>query len=183
MTFKDTCGGCIHLFSFPGTIFYTLRTAHFLTVWQLLLPFGIYNAFQGSWNRVEIILLVTVIYIFLFGVEEFLVQLEEPLSIFPMQGFCNNIYANSQKIIGWDTNKGDNNVQKAMAVMTDLSDVGTGLGIISEGWVKMLQVTYTSITSRIQGEGKYHTTTYNTSEIVTWTWTRTETNHRQIVDL
>ena len=60
--------------SSPVPVLYTRHTAHFLTVWQLLLPFGIYNAFQGSWNRVEMILLFAVISIFLFGNKELAVQ-------------------------------------------------------------------------------------------------------------
>ena len=56
------------------------------------------------------ILLVVEIYIFLFGIEELAFQLEEPFYDFPMQSFCNNIYHNSHKIIGWDTSKCKNNI-------------------------------------------------------------------------
>ena len=45
MTFEDTCVGYEHIFSSPINIFYTCHTARFLTVWQLLLPFGLYNSF------------------------------------------------------------------------------------------------------------------------------------------
>ena len=63
------CGECEHLFSSPNRIFYTRHNAHFLTVLQLLLPFGIYYAFQGYCNNVAMILLVAVISILLFGAE------------------------------------------------------------------------------------------------------------------
>ena len=69
MTFEDTCGGCKRLFTSPVTVFYTCHTSRFLTVCQLLLPFGLYDAFQGSWNHVEMILYIAVIYIFLSGIE------------------------------------------------------------------------------------------------------------------
>ena len=110
MVFEDTWGGCECLFSSPVPVFYTRRTSHLLTLWQILLPFCLYNTFQGSWNRVSMIPPIEVISIFLFGIKEFAVRLEEPSSIFPMQGFWNKIYDNSREIIGWDPNKGKNNL-------------------------------------------------------------------------
>ena len=54
-----------------------------------------------------------------------MVQLEEPLYIFPMQGFCNKIYNNYLKIVVWDTNEGKKNVERGMSVTYDVSEVGT----------------------------------------------------------
>ena len=88
VNFADTCGGLKCLFSFPFTAFYTHHKYSFLTVRQLLLPFGVYNAFQGYWNHVAMILLVAEISIFLFGIEELVVQLKITFFILPMQGFC-----------------------------------------------------------------------------------------------
>ena len=71
------------------------------------------------------ILSVAVLSILLFSVEELAVQLEEPFSIFPMQGFCNNIQNCSHKIIFWDTNEGKKNVDRGAVVMADSIYVGT----------------------------------------------------------
>ena len=57
--------------------------------------------------------------------------MEEYLSIFPMQGFFNNIYDYAHEIIGWDPNKYNNNVERRTVVMAGVSDVGTVGGRIS----------------------------------------------------
>ena len=146
MTFADSCGGCERLFSSPVPVFYTRHTARFLSVWQLLLPFGLFDAFKGSWNHVAMIPSVAVISLFLFGIEELAVQLEEPFSILPMQGFCNKIYDNAHEIISWDPNKGKKNIKMGTA---DASDVETGGGSMSEGEVKMVQGTYSTVPRRL----------------------------------
>ena len=61
-----------------------------------------------------------------------MVHLEEPFSIFPMQGLCNNIYNNSHEVIGWDTNEGKKNVDTGTAVTVDESDVDNGGGRMLE---------------------------------------------------
>ena len=50
-----------------------------------------------------------------------------------MQGFCNNIYNNDHKIIGWDPNKGKKNVESGTLVTADVSEVDTGVGSMLEG--------------------------------------------------
>ena len=57
--------------------------------------------------------------------------MEEPFAIFPMQGFCNNIYNNAQEIIGWDPREGNKNVERVTEVIDDVIDVGTGGGILA----------------------------------------------------
>ena len=64
--------------------------------------------------------------------------MEEPLYIFTMKGFCNNIYNNSHKIIGWDPNEVKKKLERVTAVMVDVSGVGTGGGRISEGEVNIV---------------------------------------------
>ena len=67
--FEDICGICEFIFSSPVTLFYTHHTAHFITVWQLLLPFGLDEAFRGSWNHVTMILRVAVNSVLSFDIE------------------------------------------------------------------------------------------------------------------
>ena len=76
MNFEDTCRWCKCLFSSPISVFYTRHTACFVTVWKLLLTFGLYKDFRGLWNHVAMILLVAVISIFLFSIEKLSVQSE-----------------------------------------------------------------------------------------------------------
>ena len=59
--------------------------------------------------------------------------MEEPLSIFTMQGFYNIIYNSAHNIIGWDPNERNNNVDTGTVVMADSSDVGTVVWSMSEG--------------------------------------------------
>ena len=77
-----------------------------------------------------IILRVAVISILLSDIEELVVKLEENFSILPMQGFCCIIYDNSNEITGYDPNEGKKKLEREMAVTTDVSDVGTGGGIM-----------------------------------------------------
>ena len=139
MIIEDTRGGCKRLFSSPFLLLYNPHTMFLLKVWQLLLPFDLYNVLQGSWNHVAVILLVVIISIFSFGLEELAVQLEEPFSIFSMQGFCNNIYDNAHDIIVWDPRMETKYVERETTVMVDVSEVVTGGEIILEGGVKMVQ--------------------------------------------
>ena len=60
-----------------------------------------------------------------------MVQLEDIFSIFIVQVFCNNINNNSHDIIGWDPNKGKNNVDRVTLVTVDASEVFTGVGSMS----------------------------------------------------
>ena len=75
------------------------------------------------------------------------VQLEEPFFIFPMQGSWNKIYVNSHEIIGWGTNEGKNNIERGTAVKADASEIGTGVGSMLGGKVKMVMGTYLPIPS------------------------------------
>ena len=79
------------------------------------------------------ILSVAVIFILLLGIEELTAQMEEYFSIFIMQGFCNKIYKNANKIIGWDPKEVNQIVIRERYVMADASDVGTEGGSMLEG--------------------------------------------------
>ena len=66
--------------------------------------------------------------------------MEELFYILSMQGFCNKIYDNYHDIIGWDTNKGKKNVYRRTEVTADASGVGTVLGSIWGGGVRLCRV-------------------------------------------
>lgn len=99
--FEDTLGGSERLLSSPVPLFYTRHTARFLSTWLLLLPFALYEPFKGSWNHVAEIPAVALVSVFLFGIDELSIQLEEPFTILPMQGFCDKIGMWCDEITSW----------------------------------------------------------------------------------
>lgn len=48
---------------------YTRHTARFLSMWLLLLPLGLYDAFGASWNHLAVLPAATLVAIFFFGIE------------------------------------------------------------------------------------------------------------------
>jgi len=99
----DCVGACERIFSSPVPLVYTRHTARFLTLWMLLVPTALYDTF-ASVQDVETLFLVPAVAImslFLFGIEELAVQLEEPFSILPMQKFCDGIRESTMEMIDW----------------------------------------------------------------------------------
>ena len=99
--FEDNLGSSERILTSPVPLFYTRHLARYLSVWLLLLPLGIYDAFAGSWNHVAMIPAIILISIFLFGIEEIGTQLEEPFTVLPMQAFCDKIYNWCTEIMSW----------------------------------------------------------------------------------
>lgn len=104
----DTIASCERIFTSPVPLVYTRHTSRFLTAWMICLPFGIYDEilkFEGTTiNSIApsgwpIIPVTAVLALFLFGIEELSIQLEEPFSILPMSKFCNEIKQSTQDII------------------------------------------------------------------------------------
>lgn len=84
--FEDNLGSSERILTSPVPLFYSRHLARFLATWLFLLPFGLYDAFEKSWNHAAMIPAVAVISIMLFGIEEIGTQLEEPFTVLPMQG-------------------------------------------------------------------------------------------------
>lgn len=96
----DACEACERIFSSPVPLVYTRHTARFLSSWLLLLPFTLWGQFEGSWNHIATIPASAVLAIFLFGIDELAVTLEEPFSILPLEAFCDGIRDVNDGIIG-----------------------------------------------------------------------------------
>lgn len=105
MLFGDTCGSNERLFSSPVPLFYTRHTARFLSTWLLLLPLGLWEPFKGTWNHIGMIPGAALISLFLFGIEELAIELEEPFSVLPLQGFCDKIGTNCDEIATWHSGR------------------------------------------------------------------------------
>ncbi len=99
--FEDNLGSSERLLTSPIPVFYSRHTARFLSFWLLLLPFGLWGPLGNTWNHIGLIPTISMLSIFLFGIEELATQLEEPFTILPMQAFCDKIYNWCKEIVGF----------------------------------------------------------------------------------
>merc|ERR1712113_615822 len=104
--FEDNLGSSERILTSPVPLFYSRHLTRYLGIWLLLLPLGMYDPFNGSWNNIAMIPSVVVISTMLFGIEEIGTQLEEPFTVLPMQAFCDKIYNWCTEIVSWSP--GDN---------------------------------------------------------------------------
>jgi putative membrane protein len=98
----DTLGSCERIFTAPVPLVYTRHTARFLGLWLLLLPFAMYEEFATTSDLAwPLVPAAAILALFMFGIEELSVQLEEPFSILPMQYFCDDILQASTGLRDW----------------------------------------------------------------------------------
>jgi len=95
----EACEVCERIFSAPVPLVYTRHTSRFLTTWVLLLPLAFWVSFANSWNQLAVIPSTALSALFLFGIDELAVQLEEPFSILPLEIFCAEIHASTREFI------------------------------------------------------------------------------------
>jgi putative membrane protein len=110
----DSLGACERIFTSPVPLVYTRHTARFLSLWMLLLPFAMYAEFaKSSTLALPLVPASAILALFLFGIEELAVQLEEPFSILPMQRFCDGILQANTGLRDWtmDSKGMDSNKQ------------------------------------------------------------------------
>jgi hypothetical protein len=103
--FEDNLGSSERLLTSPIPVFYSRHTARFLSFWLLLLPFGLWGPLGNTWNHIGLIPTISMLSIFLFGIEELATQLEEPFTILPMQAFCDKIYNWCKEIVSFQPGK------------------------------------------------------------------------------
>eukprot|EP00640_Fibrocapsa_japonica_P006392 CAMPEP_0113949044 /NCGR_PEP_ID=MMETSP1339-20121228/73545_1 /TAXON_ID=94617 /ORGANISM="Fibrocapsa japonica" /LENGTH=177 /DNA_ID=CAMNT_0000956347 /DNA_START=32 /DNA_END=565 /DNA_ORIENTATION=- /assembly_acc=CAM_ASM_000762 len=100
----DTLMACDRIFASPVPLVYTRHTARFLSMWVLLVPFAIHDEFQRVLNTgLPVIPTAAILALFLFGIEELAVQLEEPFSILPLERYCDEIKKSTTGMIEWST--------------------------------------------------------------------------------
>jgi putative membrane protein len=107
----DTLGACERIFSSPVPLVYTRHTARFLTLWMLLIPFAMYEDFAKTPDLALLVPASAMLALFMFGIEELAVQLEEPFSILPMQRFCDGILQAGTGLRDWSTESRASNKQ------------------------------------------------------------------------
>jgi ion channel-forming bestrophin family protein len=99
---------CEKIYSSPVPLVYTRHTARFLSLWMLLLPAAFYEPFTSAklsgtflFKGFAVIPAVAIVAIFLFGIEELAVALEEPFSILPLQKFCDGVKESCNILMNW----------------------------------------------------------------------------------
>jgi len=100
--FEDNLGSSERLLTSPVPLIYNRHTARFLTVWLLLLPFGLWEPFGFMWNHIGMLPTMAMLGVLLFGIEELATQMEEPFTILPMQAFCDKIGGWCDEIASWE---------------------------------------------------------------------------------
>ena len=98
----DALEVCERIFTNPVPLVYTRHTARFLAVWLLLLPMGMWEPFKETWNHIGMVPGATMAAIFMFGIEELAVQLEEPFSILPLSNLCEGVWEAADDLYGPD---------------------------------------------------------------------------------
>lgn len=86
---------CERIYQQPVPLVYTRHTARFLSLWLLMLPLGLYDTL----NNALLVPSVGLLSLFLFGIEELAVQLEEPFSILPMKEYCSIIQQSTNGMV------------------------------------------------------------------------------------
>uniref|UniRef100_A0A7S4T2M8 Bestrophin homolog n=1 Tax=Ditylum brightwellii TaxID=49249 RepID=A0A7S4T2M8_9STRA len=100
----DALVSCDRIFSSPVPLVYTRHTARFLSMWMLLMPLAVHDEFQRVLQTgLAVIPTAAVLSLFLFGIEELAVQLEEPFTILPLQKYCDEIMQSNKVMIEWGT--------------------------------------------------------------------------------
>jgi len=116
---SDCLGSCERIFDSPVPLVYTRHLSRFLSLWLLLLPLSMYETFASAavascrsgapwWCPAGAALIpaTMLLSLFLFGIEQLSLQLEEPFSILPMQTFCDNIRTSNTRIRDWVLDSG-----------------------------------------------------------------------------
>lgn len=81
---------CDRIYTTPIPLVYTRQTCRFLFLWLITTPLAMFDAFPTS-MALSIIPINFVNSMFLFGIEELGVQIEEPFSILAVSRFTNEI--------------------------------------------------------------------------------------------
>lgn len=97
----DVCGGTERVYGTPVPLSYTRHTSRFLSSWLLLLPLALYEPFAGTWNHIGMIPAEMLLCVFLFGIEELSIQLEEPFSVLALPGMVAAMKNFSEQLPQW----------------------------------------------------------------------------------
>jgi predicted membrane chloride channel (bestrophin family) len=94
----DDMGKCERIFKTPIPRIYSRHTARFLGAWLVTLPFGLYDTCSVDGAHWLLVPCMVTIGCFLLGIEELASQIEEPFSILPIAGYCNEIERSMREV-------------------------------------------------------------------------------------
>jgi predicted membrane chloride channel (bestrophin family) len=174
--FEDNLGSSERLLTSPIPVFYSRHTARFLSFWLLLLPLGLWGPLGDSWNHINLIPTMSLLSIFLFGIEELATQLEEPFTILPMQGFCDKIYNWCMEIVSFKP--GDNGMPVYYYDNYNI-DALNGGGVKMNNYSKNLDYSYSSFQSTERNMPTDTPLTQTESQTYTQTQTQTQSFYLQ----
>lgn len=87
----DYLGACERIAKTPIPLVYTRHTARFLSTWLLFVPSVLLKEFDGQ--AVPTVVCSAIIALFLLGIDELGIQIEEPFSVLPLDDICGAIEA------------------------------------------------------------------------------------------
>jgi len=89
-------GTCERILKTPMPMAYTRHTGRFLALYMLLIPLALWGELDANWAIVPASVVMSV---FLFGIEELGIQIEEPYTILPMDSMCDSMQATLAELV------------------------------------------------------------------------------------
>jgi predicted membrane chloride channel (bestrophin family) len=89
---------CEKVYTSPVPLVYTRHTARFLSLWALLMPAALFSSFYSSGQSLILVPTASILALFLFGIDELALALEEPFSILPMKSFCEDFTRSAESL-------------------------------------------------------------------------------------
>jgi len=127
----DLCGANERIFKSPIPLVYTRHTARFLTCFLVLLPLALWEPMGNSWNHWATVPVTFFISLFLFGIEEIGIQIEEPFGILPLEALCNGAIEATIKEMMAAQEKGDYKIEDLETTAPFLAQIGATSSEIS----------------------------------------------------
>jgi ion channel-forming bestrophin family protein len=99
---------CDRIYTTPIPLVYTRLTARFLLLWLITFPMSLYNEFELA-KKWIVPFIVFINSMFLLGIDDLGVQIEEPFSILPLEEICYGIQLNGKMILQIVESNNNNN--------------------------------------------------------------------------
>lgn len=125
---------CDRIYTTPIPLVYTRLTARFLLLWLMTFPLTLYNEFPMS-KKWLVPIVIFMNSIFLLGIDDLGVQIEEPFSILPLANICYNIQSTAQMVLqsaGIDWFQGTPQHQAALAAAAAAAATATAVVVVDK---------------------------------------------------
>eukprot|EP01033_Poteriospumella_lacustris_P007541 gene7542-5423_t len=132
---------CDRIYTTPIPLVYTRLTARFLLLWLMTFPLTLYNEFPMS-KKWLVPLVIFMNSIFLLGIDDLGVQIEEPFSILPLANICYNIQSTAQMVLqsaGIDWFQGTPQHQAALAAAAAAAATATAVVVVDKAAEEVIE--------------------------------------------